>query len=177
MPETARMKKVPLAKFAYSVLERIFQNFPILKYFPWLVSCPTKWSLYWPLVLCVDHLSILSTEGQGAAMYYTQPSLSHGWAIWLKDKFCSQRSAWHSIDFEHWFGTKLPPQTPPWQMVINGNWNIQKTLGGAGGSCQVSYLSRFYCLVVLHLEFRLENLQTIFLKCNCLSSRTHSFDS
>ena len=30
-----------------------------------IVSCPTRWSLYWPLVLCIDHLSLLSTERHG----------------------------------------------------------------------------------------------------------------
>ena len=40
----------------------------------YVVSFPTRWSLYWPLARCVDHLSlslsILSTEGQCTAMYY-----------------------------------------------------------------------------------------------------------
>ena len=35
-----------------------------------IVSCPTRWSLYWPLALCIDHLSLLSTERRGTAMYY-----------------------------------------------------------------------------------------------------------
>ena len=30
----------------------------------------TGWSLYWPLALCTYHLSILSTERRGTAMYY-----------------------------------------------------------------------------------------------------------
>ena len=37
-----------------------------------VVSCPTRWSLYWPLALCIDHLpslSLLSTERRGTAMY------------------------------------------------------------------------------------------------------------
>ena len=34
-----------------------------------VVSCPTRWSLYLPLALCIDHLSILSTERRGTAMY------------------------------------------------------------------------------------------------------------
>ena len=35
-----------------------------------VVSCPTRWSLYWPLALYIDHLSILSTERRGTAMCY-----------------------------------------------------------------------------------------------------------
>ena len=34
-----------------------------------VVSCPTRWSLYLPLARCIDHLSILSTERVGTAIY------------------------------------------------------------------------------------------------------------
>ena len=34
-----------------------------------LVSWPTRWSLYLPLALCIDHLSILTTERRGTAIY------------------------------------------------------------------------------------------------------------
>ena len=40
-----------------------------------LVSCPNRWSLYLPLALCINHLSILSTEIQGTAMYYEVTTL------------------------------------------------------------------------------------------------------
>ena len=40
-----------------------------------LVSCPTRWSLYLPLALCIDHLSIQSTERRGTAMYYPTPTI------------------------------------------------------------------------------------------------------
>ena len=38
-----------------------------------LVRCPTRWPLYLPLALCIDHLSILSTERRGTAMYPLSP--------------------------------------------------------------------------------------------------------
>ena len=50
---------------------------------PVLVSCPTRWSLYWPLALCVDHLSILLTERQGTAMYYKNPYIFFLTRAWL----------------------------------------------------------------------------------------------
>ena len=35
-----------------------------------VVSFPTRWSLYLPMALYIDHLSILSTERRGTAMCY-----------------------------------------------------------------------------------------------------------
>ena len=34
----------------------------VLAVTPPLVSCPTRWSLYWPLALCVDHHQQISRE-------------------------------------------------------------------------------------------------------------------
>ena len=55
---------------------------------PPLISCPTRWSLYWPLALCIDHLSILSTERRGTDVNLTQ------WG-WMRLDVCSRR--WYML--------------------------------------------------------------------------------
>ena len=59
-----------------SKIRHVLLNESAMKMLPLsLFSCPTRWSLYWPLALCVDHLSlsILSKERKGTAKYYPYP--------------------------------------------------------------------------------------------------------
>ena len=77
--DTVTVANYPLGFHRLGSLTTAFQDtftseWPVLHSF--LVSCPTRRSLNWPLALCVDHqspmetLHILSTERQGTAMYY-----------------------------------------------------------------------------------------------------------
>ena len=58
-----------------------------------VVSCPTRWSLYWPLALYIDHLSILSTERRGNVLpvvqIYKPVDGMHKGSIQEWDRWCN----------------------------------------------------------------------------------------
>ena len=53
----------------------LFGNFSQIADPPLLVSCPSRGSLYWPLALCVDHLSLSRETGYSNVLPQPPPHL------------------------------------------------------------------------------------------------------